>query len=270
MDTYNCVNTHVSTSQLWAIFNHSAAETGLLWDNEFNTHYNDVMMGTIASQITSLMTAYSTVYSDADQRKRQSSASLAFVRGIHRGPVNSLHKWPVTRKKFPFDDVIMYFCWCPNSLRQQHISRDVIYYVLCWGINGPLALRERGLCAWRINGPLALRERGLCSWRINEPLALRERGLCAWRINGPLALRERGLCSWRKNGPLALRERDLCAWRINGPLALRERGLCAWRENGPLALWERVYVLDINSARQWLKWCNMDDILTHFNPSMDK
>ena len=43
----------------------------------------------------------------ADQRKHQSSASLAFVRGIHQGPVNSPHKWPVTRKMFPFDDVIM-------------------------------------------------------------------------------------------------------------------------------------------------------------------
>ena len=40
-------------------------------------------------------------------RKYQSSASLAFVRGIHRGPVNCPHKWPVTRKMFPFDDVIM-------------------------------------------------------------------------------------------------------------------------------------------------------------------
>ena len=64
-------------------------------------------MGPIASQITSLTIVYSTVYSDADQRKHQSSASLAFVRGIHRGPVNSPHKGPVTRKMFPFDDVIM-------------------------------------------------------------------------------------------------------------------------------------------------------------------
>ena len=47
------------------------------------------------------------VYSGADQRKHQSSASLAFVRGIHRWAVNSPHKWPVTRKMFPFDDVIM-------------------------------------------------------------------------------------------------------------------------------------------------------------------
>ena len=64
-------------------------------------------MGEIASQITSLTIVYSTVYSDADQRKHQSSASLAFVRGIHRGPVNSPHKWPVTRNMFPFDDIIM-------------------------------------------------------------------------------------------------------------------------------------------------------------------
>ena len=70
-------------------------------------HYCDVIMGEIASQITSLTIVYSTVYADADQRKHQSSASLAFVRGIHRGSVNSPHKWPVTRKMFPFDDVIM-------------------------------------------------------------------------------------------------------------------------------------------------------------------
>ena len=64
-------------------------------------------MSTIASQITSLTIVYSTVCSGADQSKHQSSASLAFVWGIHRGPVNSPHKWPATRKMFPFDDVIM-------------------------------------------------------------------------------------------------------------------------------------------------------------------
>ena len=60
-------------------------------------------MGTMASQITRLTIVYSTVYSGADQRKHQSYASLAFVRGIHRWPVNSPHKWPVTRKTLPFD-----------------------------------------------------------------------------------------------------------------------------------------------------------------------
>ena len=71
-------------------------------------HYDDVTMSLMASQITSITIVYSAVYSGADQRKHQSSASLAFVRWIHRGPVNSPHKWPVTRKMFPFDDVIMF------------------------------------------------------------------------------------------------------------------------------------------------------------------
>ena len=75
----------------------------------FQPHYIDVIMTTMASQITSLTVIYSTVYPGADQRKHQSSASLAFVRGIHRGPVNSPHRWPVTRKMFPFDDVIMHY-----------------------------------------------------------------------------------------------------------------------------------------------------------------
>ena len=88
---------------------------------KYQYHYNDVIMGAMASQITSLTIVYSTVHSGADQRKHQSSASLAFVRGIHRWPVNSPHKWPVTRKIFPFDDVIIcedpagicfcYFCF---------------------------------------------------------------------------------------------------------------------------------------------------------------
>ena len=70
-------------------------------------HYYDVIMGTIASQITSLTIVYSEVYSGADQRKPQSTASLTFVWRIHRWLVNSLHKWPVTWKMVPFDYVIM-------------------------------------------------------------------------------------------------------------------------------------------------------------------
>ena len=64
-------------------------------------------MSAMASPITSLTIVYSAVYSGADQRKHQSSASLAFVRGIHHWAVNSHHKGPVTRKMFPFDDVII-------------------------------------------------------------------------------------------------------------------------------------------------------------------
>ena len=73
-----------------------------------NFHYDDVIMTMLASQITSLTVVYSIVYSGVNQRKHQSSASLAFVWEIHRGPMNFPHKWPVTRKMFPFDDVIMF------------------------------------------------------------------------------------------------------------------------------------------------------------------
>ena len=91
-------------------------------------HYGDAIMGTMASQITSLTIVYSAVYSVADQRKHQSSVSLAFVRGIHRRPVNSLHKWPVTRKIFPFDDVIM----SKFSINQWHdiCCRCVILHII--------------------------------------------------------------------------------------------------------------------------------------------
>ena len=41
-------------------------------------------MGTMASQITSLTIVYATIYSGAEQRKHQSSASLSFVGEIHR------------------------------------------------------------------------------------------------------------------------------------------------------------------------------------------
>ena len=95
----------------------------------FPIHYDDVIMSMMASQITSFTIVYSTVYSGADQSKHQSSASLAFVRGIHRGPVNSPHKWPVTRKMFPFDDIIRS---CLNIVgpRQNgsHFADDVFEY----------------------------------------------------------------------------------------------------------------------------------------------
>ena len=99
-------------------------------------HY-DVMMGEMASQITSLTIVYSTVYSDADQRKHQSSASLAFVQGILRGPVNFPHKWPVTRKMFPCYDVIMW--WSQSNKRSRsfdtgitHSQHNAFARVLSW------------------------------------------------------------------------------------------------------------------------------------------
>ena len=93
-------------------------------------NYNDVTMSAMASQITSLTIVYSNVYSGANQRKHQSSTSLAFVWGIHRWPMNSPHRGPVTQKTFPFDDVIMIKLRLPTFYEW----RIRILYI-CVGVN---------------------------------------------------------------------------------------------------------------------------------------
>ena len=105
----------------------SIVSSSCLKGNRSSHHYDDVIMDAIASQITSLTIVFLTVYSGADQSKHQSSASLAFVWGIYRGPVNSPHKWPVTRKMFPFDDVIMTVHKC-LSLPRSRIMRPTQYF----------------------------------------------------------------------------------------------------------------------------------------------
>ena len=92
-------------------------------------HYSDVILGAMASQITTLTIVYSTIYTGADQRKHQSFTPLAFVRGIHRWPVNSpqIHRWPVnsphkgpvTGKMFPFS---MTASWCGTIFDITQIS----------------------------------------------------------------------------------------------------------------------------------------------------
>ena len=81
-------------------------------------------MSAMASQITSLSTVYLTVYSGTDQRKHQSSASLAFVRGIHRSPVNSSHKGPVTRKGVSI-------WWRHHDLTNTKTAKSVKYFIGC-------------------------------------------------------------------------------------------------------------------------------------------
>ena len=90
-------------------------------------HYSDVIVGMMMSKKnTSLAIVYLTVYSGADQRKHQSSASLALVWGIHQWLVNSPHKWPLTRKMLPFDGVIMVICnTCTTIGRQYHLYRFI-------------------------------------------------------------------------------------------------------------------------------------------------
>ena len=104
--------TNDSVLNVWNMFNNVWLRINIsqiiMW------HCNDVIMSAVASQITSLTIVYSSVYSGTDQRKYQSSASLAFVWVIHRWPVNSPDKWPVTWKIFPFHDVIM--GWNPSPI----------------------------------------------------------------------------------------------------------------------------------------------------------
>ena len=87
--------------------NNEVGWNGVYWIRLVSLHYSEFIMGAIASQITSLTIVYSTINSGTDQRKLQSSSCLAFVRGVHRWPVNSPHKWIATPKMFPFDDVTM-------------------------------------------------------------------------------------------------------------------------------------------------------------------
>ena len=102
---------------------------------EILAHYNGVIVGAMASHITNIAVVYSTVYSDVDQRKHHSSTSLALVRGIHRWPVNSTRKWPVTRNMFRVNDVIMsaIFC-CVMTLSH--------YLILRWTVIAHQYLRD--------------------------------------------------------------------------------------------------------------------------------
>ena len=100
-----------------------------------------VIMSAMASQITGASIVYSTAYSGANQRKHQSSASLAFVQGIHRRPVNSPHKGPVMWKVFPFDDVIMWHSFV-LSAEIWKMLHHTSWYVLCT----PAATHSVGSC----------------------------------------------------------------------------------------------------------------------------
>ena len=89
---------HGSSSYIGAIFHPWSRWLFIGYMN-----YSDVIMTAMASQITSLAIVYSTVYS----RGKSKRSSKLRVTGLCAGMVNSPHKWPVTRKMFPFDDVIM-------------------------------------------------------------------------------------------------------------------------------------------------------------------
>ena len=121
-------------------------------------------MGAIASQITSLtIVVYSTVYSDADKKKPSKLRVTGLCVGNSPGPVNSPHKWPVTRKMFPFDDVIMctdYIVWChynavnflPNSSQQTPHSSPMctndIFHIFYFKISELLPIYLESILAY--------------------------------------------------------------------------------------------------------------------------
>ena len=90
------------------------------WRFPVTPYYSDVIMSAMASQITGASIVPSTVCSSADQRKHQNSVSLAFVRGIHRWPVVSPNKRPVTLKMFP----IGWLDWI--CLTTTHVLQDIL------------------------------------------------------------------------------------------------------------------------------------------------
>ena len=120
-------------------------------------------------------------------KKHQSSTSLAFVWGIHRWPVNSLHKWPVTQKMFPFDDVIMiYGCsifkwgavtcrnalWPSNTIWQNKWSTLAQVMVCCLTtpshyMNQCLLLISEGLWHWTENNFTASTEATILYHKLN-------------------------------------------------------------------------------------------------------
>ena len=108
-------------------------------------HYNDVIMNAMASQITSLTIVYATVYSGSNQRKHQRPATLAFVRGIQRWPVNSPRKGS-TRKNFPFDDVII----CTYLLNSCGMW-ELVFIKLRTRIGYTLNDKNTSLCEYKLN-----------------------------------------------------------------------------------------------------------------------
>ena len=111
----------VQASTCWYIVTLSLAYNS--HQTPYCLYITDVIMSVMASQITGALIVYSTVCLGANQRKHQSSASLTFVRWIHRRPVYFPHKWPVTRKTFLFNDVIMVLLF---SLQSWFLAEDLM------------------------------------------------------------------------------------------------------------------------------------------------
>ena len=128
MSRYNTIDFLCNAPHIHAIARPWGIFFSMTW------HYIDVIMTTMASQITSLTVVYSTVYSDADQSKHQSSASLAFVWGIHRDRWIPHIKGQLRGKCFH----LMTSSWChdmemfPRWRPPQRASNAGLWCILCF------------------------------------------------------------------------------------------------------------------------------------------
>ena len=159
-------------------------------------HYTDVIMSAMVPQITCVSIIWSIICSGADQRKHPSSASLAFVKEIHRWPMDSPHKGPVTRKIYPFGNVIM-------VLFQIWWKRVLKYGVsLRWRHND-----HAGVSNHQPNGCLLNRLFRLRSMKTSK---LRVTGLCVGNSPGPVNSPHKGPVT-RKIFPF---DDVIMSWRI--------------------------------------------------------
>ena len=146
-------------------------------------------MGAMASQITSHTIVYSTVYSGENQRKHQSSASLAFVRWIHQRPVNSPHKWPVTREMFSLNDVIMLRRCKPAFPTHVSITRPRVTEPRCWTLwvctETPARISFAGVFRLGINSLPP----GRFEWNFREEIFMLNLLIDGWGIPSDIALR---------------------------------------------------------------------------------
>ena len=189
--------------------------TSLFYCSVIDNHFSDGIMSTMASQIPSL----TIVYSGADQIKHQSSASLAFVRGIHRSPSNSSHEGPVKRKMFPFYDVIMAMqgynwpyigvgackglvpkLWWPKSMipYRATLERHVLNESLYWHISAKYYLKQK----WHPNDPLRWRHNGHDGVSNHQPHHCLLNHLFGCRSKKTSKLRVTGLCAGNSPGPV--------------------------------------------------------------------
>ena len=116
-------------------------------------HNNGVIMSAMASQITAVSIVWSSVCWGSDERKHQSCTSLAFVRGINRRPVDILHKGPVTRILFLFEDVIMKES-CPHyfplvlEIHRWPLGPVKVCFDVFFDVNFNKMLNKQSSCRW--------------------------------------------------------------------------------------------------------------------------